>query len=232
MVDVRTRVGVLDRCVAILAAVERGHRSFAGIAEATDLTRPTVHRLLRSLEQHGFVLQAGGVGYILGPRLLDLAAAARSDLPLRELARPALEGLAAATGESAQLYVRDGDRRICLDAVDSAQELRTTVDVGASLPLEKGSAGKILLAWSPGSSSGSSAAQLAAIRRRGWAESHGERETGVASVSAPVLAPGASILAAISVSAPEGRLGPARARRIAPAVTRAAREVERTLGGG
>src|SRR4249919_1577709 len=148
MATVRTQVGVLDRCVAILRAVEAGHRSFAAIAAATSLTRPTAHRLLRSLEQHGLVLQADRVGYVLGPGLLGLAAAARADLPLRELARPALERLATATGESAQLYVRDRDRRICVDTVDSEQELRTIVDVGATLPLTKGSAGKVLLAWS------------------------------------------------------------------------------------
>ena len=178
------------------------------------------------------MLQADGVGYVLGPGLLGLAAAARADLPLRELARPALERLAAATGESAQLYVRDGDRRICVDTVDSDQELRTIVDIGAALPLSKGSAGKVLLAWSAEDASADPlAAHLAAVRRRGWAESHGERETGVASISAPVLGPDGGILAAVSVSAPESRLGPARVRRAAPAVTRAARDVERALAG-
>jgi len=229
---VRTPVGVLDRSVGILEAVRGGCRSFAAIAAATGLTRPTTHRLLRALEAHGFVLQAPGVGYVLGPRLLDLAAAARADLPLRELARPALERLAADTGESAQLYVRDGDRRICLDAIDSAHELRTIVDVGASLPLTKGSAGTVLLAWSPPDDLARPlGARLAAVRRRGWTDSHGERQTGVASVSAPVLGPGGELLAAISVSAPEGRLGAARARRTAPRVLDAARAVERAVRG-
>ncbi len=69
------------------------------------------------------------------------------DLPLRDLAHPALERLAAVTGESAQLYVRDADRRVCIDAIESSSELRTIVAVGASLPLTKGSAGKVFLAW-------------------------------------------------------------------------------------
>ena len=63
------------------------------------------------------------------------------DLPLRELAHPSLERLARSTGESAQLYVRDGDRRVCIDAAESESELRTIVEIGASLPLTKGSAG-------------------------------------------------------------------------------------------
>src|SRR5262249_26226946 len=144
-----TPVGVIDRAVAVLEAVEGGARSFTSIVETTGLTRTTGHRLLRSLEDHGFLFHVGGLGYALGPRLLGLATTAMRELPLRELARPALERLARSTGESAQLYVRDGDRRICVDSVESEQELRTIVDVGASLPLTKGSAGKVFLAWGP-----------------------------------------------------------------------------------
>src|SRR5688572_189384 len=77
-------VGVLDRCVSILRAVEDGARSFTDIVEATGLTRSTVHRLIQGLEDHGFLLQIGGLGYALGPQLLALAASASRDLPLRE----------------------------------------------------------------------------------------------------------------------------------------------------
>ena len=143
-----TSVGVLDRTMTVLEAVERGARSFTQIVEATGFTRSTTHRLVKALEEHGLLLMAaGGRGYRLGPRLLGLAAAAMRDLPLRDLAHPALERLARDTAESAQLYVRDGDRRVCIDAVESTAELRTIVAVGASLPLTKGSAGKVFLTW-------------------------------------------------------------------------------------
>src|SRR5207344_785715 len=93
---VETGVGVLDRSMAILAAVERGARSFTQIVEATGLTRPTAHRLVKALEEHGMLTMAGGLrGYRLGPRLLGLAATAMRELPLRDLAHPALERLAA-----------------------------------------------------------------------------------------------------------------------------------------
>lgn len=225
-----TGVGVLDRAVTILDAVERGARSYTAIVDATGLTRSTAHRLIRSLEAHGLLFHVGGLGYALGPRLLRLSATASRELPLRDLARPALEHLARTTGESAQLYVRDGDRRVCVDSVESAQELRTIVDVGASLPLTKGSAGKVFLAW--GSAGGIDipdglATPLITTRRRGWADSVGEREAGVASVSAPVFGPGGALLAAVSVSGPASRLGALRAKRYAPAVLEAARTIER-----
>lgn len=232
---VSTGVGVLDRSVAILGAIEAGARTFTSIAEATGLTRSTAHRLLRALEDHGFVLQVEGHGYALGPRLLDLATTATRLLPLRDIARPALESLAAGTGESAQLYVRDGQRRVCIDAVESDRELRTIVDVGASLPLTRGSGGKALVAWGPVHDlevDARLARELRTVRQRGWADSVGEREEGVASVSAPVFGPGGAVLASVSVSGPASRVGVQRATRYAPAVVEAAREIERALGVG
>jgi DNA-binding IclR family transcriptional regulator len=237
-----TAVGTLDRIVDILNAVEAGARSYTDITRATRLSRPTAHRLIRALELHGFLLQAGSAGYALGPRLLSLAASAMRDLPLRDLAHPALERLAKSTGESAQLYVRDGDVRVCIDAVESESELRTIVAIGATLPLTKGSAGKVFLAWTadddrkrvlaalPDDATISLARTIATTARRGWADSIGEREAGVASVSAPVFDGAATLVAAVSVSGPANRIGALRGRRYAPAVTDAARQIEAALG--
>jgi len=237
-----TAVGTLDRVVDILDAVEAGARTYTDITRRTALTRATAHRLIRALEQHGFLSQAGSGGYALGPRLLSLAASAMRELPLRDLAHPALERLSSATGESAQLYVRDGDERVCVDAVESGNELRTIVAIGAALPLTRGSAGKVFLAWSAkddrrrllATLDDDDAARidrmLATTVRRGWADSIGEREAGVASVSAPIFDPSGSVIAAVSVSGPSNRIGAMRGRRYAPSVTAAAREIEAALG--
>jgi DNA-binding IclR family transcriptional regulator len=227
-----TGVGVLDRAVDVLDAVENGARSFTAIADVTGLTKPTAHRMITALQRHGFLMHVGGVGYALGPRLLNLATTAQRELPLRQLARPALEQLGRTTGESAQLYVRHGDRRICVDAIESVNELRTIVQVGASLPLGRGSAGKVFLAWGPPSDEDVEDIRqsIATTRRRGWADSYGEREEGVASVSAPIFGPGKQLLAAISVSGPRSRLAPLQAKRYGPAVVEAAQQVEELIG--
>ncbi|HEX7247185.1 MAG TPA: IclR family transcriptional regulator [Actinomycetota bacterium] len=237
-----TAVGTLDRIVDILNAVEGGARSYTDITRATRLSRPTAHRLIRALELHGFLLQAGSAGYALGPRLLSLAASAMRDLPLRDLAHPALERLAKTTGESAQLYVRDGDVRVCIDAVESESELRTIVAVGATLPLTKGSAGTVFLTWAgdddrrrvlaslPDDAAIRLARMIATTTRRGWADSIGEREAGVASVSAPIFDASGALVAAVSVSGPANRIGALRGRHYAPAVTDAAKQVEAALG--
>ena len=75
-VRTRTAVGTLDRAVAILDAVEAGVRRLGQIAEVSGLTHPTAHRLVRALEEHGFLARYPGFGYRLGPRLLRLASEA------------------------------------------------------------------------------------------------------------------------------------------------------------
>jgi DNA-binding IclR family transcriptional regulator len=232
-------VGVLDRSAAILDAVEAGAHRFTAIAEATGLPRATAHRLLRALEDHGFLARYPGFGYRLGPRLLRLANEAMRELPLRDVAHPVLERLARSTGESAQLYVRSGDARVCIDAVESAHELRTIVTVGSSLPLFAGSAAKVMLAFSADPEPHLRRAEDRArferevelVRTRGWASSAGERQPGVGSVSAPILGPYEILLAVVSVSGPASRMGRISARRYAPAVVEAAREIEAALGG-
>lgn len=240
-------MGVLDRAMAILAVVEGGARSHTEVARLTGLARPTAHRLLKAMEAHGLVSYIGGQGYRLGPRLLGLAATAMRELPLRDLAQPILERLARATGESAQLFVRDHHKRVCIAVAESRSELRTIVEIGAELPLTAGSAGKVFLAFGPPPLTAELLAtadrftsatpvgerlerQLATARRLGWASSAGEREPGVGSISAPVREPYGALLAVVSLSGPEQRMGRISAKRYAPAVVEAAKEIERALG--
>ncbi|MGZ8619227.1 MAG: IclR family transcriptional regulator [Actinomycetota bacterium] len=247
-VAVDTGVGVLDRVVAVLDAVEGGAGTFSEIVATTRLPRSTVHRLLRAMEAHGLITEPGDGAYRLGPRLLRLANAA-ADLPLRDLARPALEDLARHTGESAQLYVRARDARICVDTVESERELRTIVPVGASLPLTAGSAGKVFLAWAPSDRERDrliAAAvpltpstptgdrlrrEVAAARRAGYASSGSERQEGVGSVSAPVLGTDGTLVAVVSVSGPSARLGRGGAAAYADAVIEAADAIGTALAG-
>lgn len=242
----QTGVGVLDKSVAILEAVAGGSRTLSELVEATGLSRPTAHRLARSLEAHGLLSREGPGQWRLGLRLTALgSAAARS---VREAARPVLADLADRTGESAQLYVRRGDARVCIEVAESRRELRTIVPLGAALPLTAGSAGKVFLAWAdeddrerlihraekltPATPTdpGRIRAELAAVRRRGWAESVAEREPGVASVSAPVVGAGGEVVAVVSVSGPIERTGRSPGRRYAREVIAAARAVEAALG--
>jgi DNA-binding IclR family transcriptional regulator len=233
-----TGVGTLDRAVAILDAVESGVHRFTGIMDATGLPRGTTHRLIASLERHGFLSRYPGFGYRLGPRLLRLAHEAIRELPLRDVAHPYLERLARGTGETAQLYVRSGDERVCVDAVESRSELRTIVPVGASLPLHAGSAAKVFLAFAPDPGRHVRKAadpvrfgrDVELVRTRGWASSVDERQQGVGSVSAPIFGDPDVLLGVVSISGPSSRMSKANARRYVPAVQEAARRIESALG--
>ncbi len=279
-----TGVGVLDRSVGLLDLLADGPRTLRWLADASGLPRPTAYRLLVALEAHRLVARDATGAFGLGPRLAELAVRAGPALDLAAVAGPVLAGLHEATGESVQLYVRSGDRRLCVAARDAGTGLRDSVPVGALLPLDVGSGGKVLLAWSPdalhpsspapspadrtapgpGSRSGGAksrsggagpgpgaggaepngagrgpggpppadrsagewAAELAAVRKRGWAASVAEREPGVASVSAPVLADG-QLLGALCVSGPASRIGQAPGKRLAPLVVQAAADLAR-----
>src|SRR5215470_10565363 len=102
-------VQVLDRAVAVLDAVARsGPCSLADLVASTELTRPTAHRLALALEHHGLLTRTADGRFVLGGRLTAWGAAAESTLAVA--AAPVLGELSEATGESAQLFVRAGDR--------------------------------------------------------------------------------------------------------------------------
>src|SRR5215210_1579327 len=229
---VASGVGVLDKAVVILSFLsEEGPATLAEVVGGTGLSRPTAHRLLSALEAHRIVGRADG-RYSLGVRL-SLWGSRAVGLDLTEAARPALVALRDKSGESTQLYVREGDLRVCVASVERASGgLRDTVPVGAVLPLERGSGGKVLLAWAEDgeSSSGVERAELKGIRGRGWAESVAEREAGVASVSAPVFGAGGALRAAVCASGPVSRLGEHPGGRLAGPVVAAAHEIESALG--
>jgi DNA-binding IclR family transcriptional regulator len=231
--SIATNVGVLDKSVTILAALaERGPLSLAGLVEATGLSRPTAHRLAAALEAHRLVGRDGAGRYRLGLRVLAWAGAVSAEFGLAGVARPVLEALRDETGESAQLFVRDGDSRLCVAASERPSGLRDTVPVGAVLPIGRGSGGKVLLAYATDVAPGADAdlAELETIRRRGWAASVAEREEGVCSVSAPVLDSAGRIHAALGISGPINRLGRQPGRHLSAPVVAAARELERRAG--
>jgi len=210
-------VGVLDKSFLVLNAVSDHKLTLAELTGATGLSRATAHRLAVALEQHGLLRRTDDGRFALGLHLVALGRAAAEQFPLADAAADALATLRDHTDESVQLYVADGQQRVCVAALESPHGLRTIVPVGAALPLGRGSAGRVLL--------GDDATD-------GWIHTVEEREPGVASVSAPIRTAGGEVVAAISVSGPIDRMGRAPGRRYGPAVVAAARAVERTLRGG
>ena len=204
-------VGVIDKGVLILRALARAPLDLAALQDETGLPRATAHRLAVALELHGLVRRDPQGRFCLGFELIRLGRAAEDEFPLAEITRPILTALRDATGESVQLYVADGDGRRCVVSLESTHGLRWIVPQGALLPLDRGSAGRVL-------------------QGDDLAESVEEREPGVASVSAAVRDRGGRVIAALSLSGPVERLTREPGQRFGRQVADAAREVTSAVG--
>ena len=130
----------------ILGAVEGGARSFTDVVGATSLPRSTAHRLLQSMERHGLVTYVGGQGYRLGSRLLSLSATAMRELPCGTSLSRFSNTWHGSPAKRA--VVRSGSGSAAVHRGRAVGErARAIVEVGASLPLTAGSAGKVFLAF-------------------------------------------------------------------------------------
>jgi DNA-binding IclR family transcriptional regulator len=240
--DKSSGVGVLDKAAIVLGALEAGPATLAQLVAATGLARPTAHRLAVALEHHRLVARDMQGRFVLGPRLAELATAAGEDR-LLAAAGPVLTALRDHTGESAPLYRRQADHRVCVAAAERPMGLRDSIPVGMALTMKAGSAAQVLLAWEEPDrlhrglqGARFTATTLSAVRRRGWAQSIGEREPGVASVSAPVRAPSGKVVAAVSISGPVERFtrqpGRVHAAAVASAAARLTDVVRRAQADG
>jgi DNA-binding IclR family transcriptional regulator len=203
-------VGVIDKGVLILRALSREPLDLAALQDATGLPRATAHRLAVALELHGLIRRDPQGRFCLGFELIRLGQAAEDEFPLAEITRPILTALRDATGESVQLYVADGEGRRCVVSLESTHGLRWIVPQGALLPLDRGSAGRVL-------------------QGDDIAESVEEREPGVASVSAAVRDRRGNVIAALSLSGPVERLSREPKKRFGAQVSDAAVAVTAAL---
>lgn len=199
------RVEAVERALSIVSAFSDGDQalSLAEIARRTGLYKSTILRLAGSLKRFGYLSQQADGAYRLGPSLWRFGAMYRRAFLSAEAIAPVLLRLREATGETASFYVRDGDERVCLYRVNSERPLRHHLDEGARLPLDRGAAGRLLLACEGGAGAHAGAdggADGEEIRAQGHAISLGERDPEIAAVAVPVFAAGGDILGALTIS--------------------------------
>ncbi len=205
-----TGVGVLDKAMVVLRAVSDAPRGLAELQASTGLPRATAHRLASALEAHGLLRRDASGRFELGHGLVALGQLSANRFPLVDVARPVATALRDATGEAVQVFVREGSQRRCVLSLESAHGLRWIVPEGSLLPIEVGSSGRLL--------EGEPA-------RNGWMQSVGEREAGVASVSAPIHTADGAIIGALSVSGPVERLTKQPGKRFGTMIVAAASEI-------
>jgi len=232
-------VRAVERALDILLVFTSGSEwSLTELAAKCALHKSTVHRLLATLEEKGFVVRDDATDkYRLGLRILELSAHfARSDDPTIVLIGE-METLRDQLGETVSLYIRDGLERVRIQAVQSRQAIRRVAQVGVRLPLSVGASSKVLLAfadsatrasllgdpaWPAGLMGVSYSKQLDEVVAAGYATSFEEREPGAAAIAAPIFGRSGRLFAALAVSGPSNRLTPDVMHERAPAIIGAA----------
>ncbi|HEY7608167.1 MAG TPA: IclR family transcriptional regulator C-terminal domain-containing protein [Alphaproteobacteria bacterium] len=224
----------------------RPRATVADLARAAALPLSSAYRHLALLREEGLVEEDGGGLYRVTPRIHALARAADAASPLVAAAQPLLARLAAETGATAVLFRVFGDVAVAAAAVEPRRPQHLSGVSGRSFPLHRGAPCKLLLASLPATVRGAyldrieradpaervlrraREAELALIRRRGYAESHGEVDPGMWAVAAPVVEKRRAI-ASLWLAVPERRLDPARRAALREAALAAARALSRTL---
>lgn len=211
----------LARGLTVIAAFDAEHpvMSFTEVARRTDLTRATARRFLLTLETLGYV-RSDGRGFELTPKVLGLGHAYLSALSLPQLAQPHLRALSAELGESTSLSVLDGSDIVYVARVATKSIMSVSIAVGTRLPAYATSMGRVLLAGLPPrelmarleaveprpltertlTDREQLGAQIAAVRRAGWAVVDQELELGLRSVAVPVTDAQGTVVAAVNAS--------------------------------
>ena len=144
-----TGTQTLLRGLAVLQAVAGGARDLKSIAQRIGTTRSTTHRLASALVEERYLRVMPQVGYLLGPKLIELGFQARDEVPLVDLAAPFLEHLSQLTGDTIHLAVRDGDDVLYLHKTPGRNGPEMRSRVGHRMPLTRTGIGKALLLDTP-----------------------------------------------------------------------------------
>ena len=199
--------------------------SLKEVSERSGINKATILRLSFSLEKYGHITRDGEGLFHLGPALWRLGSVFRQSLRLGPIIRPILSQLVDVTNESASFYVKRGDTGVCLYRVNSSRLARDHVQEGEVIPLNVGSSGRVLDAYS--TMTGKNAEQ---IRNIGFYLSLGERDPDVAGMSVPVLSPEDELIGAVSLSGLRSRFDEESVEKHRVAVFDAVRKIQTKLG--
>ena len=238
-------VQVLQRSARILDCFtfDRSQLRASDVREATNLPGTTVARILHTLVAEN-LLQRHGDRYSIGLRVMSWAAAADAASDLIAASQPALDALRNRCNESCAVYVRQGNMRVAVAHAMSTQSIVYQGRVGQILPLNRGAAGKVLMAFdsaarreAEGAVDGDGGGDedpnltraLAEVRDQGWALSIEEREPGLNSMAAPIYGVEGFVIAALSIGAPSFRLTPEIAKSLSPVLIRYAAAISERM---
>ena len=220
-------VAALDRAIAILKAFTAADRSLslAEISARTGLYKSTILRLAASLIRANMLERLEDGRYRIGAALFALGSIYQRSLVPADILLPIMRELSDLSSESVAFYVRSGDVRTCLYRIESFHSVRYMVREGDVLPLEAGSGGRVLAAFS-----GASGPPYDDVRRDFFYISTGERDAETSGISAPVFGPGRTLVGALTLAGPRSRVDSAFLERMKRPLLDAAARATRAFG--
>jgi DNA-binding IclR family transcriptional regulator len=247
--DRTTPILVLGKISEILNcfSIEAPEPTLQQIARTTGLPASTCQRLVQNMVREGF-LDRDGDRYRIGLRLVQWAAPGTLGLDVVRLLHPIIQQLRDDTGETACVYMRDGQFRTVVAVAETRHVVMRPFLVGQVMPIHAGAPGKVFLAFDPGAREallGTELTRFTAVtpgsweqldaqaeqaRRQGYFAAFGERNSDVGSISAPVFRYDGQLAAVLGLGFPTQRVSPAEVPRLGPLVAQAAREASEALG--
>lgn len=241
----------VDRALSILPLLAEGPANLEQVAGRLGVHKSTALRLLRTLHEHGIVHRQPDQRYRLGTRLFALAQQAVENLDVREIAHPHLVELNERTGHTVHLAVHEEDEVLYIDKVESRYPVRMYSRIGKPVAITVAAVAKLLLAdlpeqdrrriaerldyprYTARSITNPSAflAELAKVRKQGWATDLGGHEESINCVGAPVRGPDGRAVAAMSVSAPNVVVSADELLALLPLVRRTAEAISAEYSG-
>lgn len=226
-------VAAVDRALTILRAFEGEGEpaplTLAALARRTGLYKSTMLRLIVSLQAFGYIVQLPDGRYQLGPTLFRLGTAYQRGNRLYDHVTPVMRELVGQGTESPSFHIRhDAKSRLCVLRIDSQHATLDRVSAGALLPLDRGAAGTIILAFEDGMAG----EKYDRARATFSAVSYGERDPDCAGIASPVFGADGKLAGALSVSGPRSRFTEDNVKAMVAAVADAAQRITRSLGGG
>ena len=218
----------LSRAVKILECFspERPEMGVREVARMIELSSSATGRLMLAMKELGILNQNPATKtYSIGARSLAWAGVYLSTCDIRAVAMPYMEDLHRTTQETISLYILDGNERVCVERLESPQNVRIVARIGRRLPLYAGSAGKVFLAFLPETrreeilstvtlspfttntitDKSELRSELERIREDGWAISHGEWMAEASGVAAPIFGQKEEVIGVLSISGPSQR---------------------------
>ncbi|OZI67248.1 IclR family transcriptional regulator [Bordetella genomosp. 11] len=221
-------VASVNRALSILMAFEDSVEgmTLTDLMNATGLYHSTILRICESLEQFRFIKRLEDGRYMLGPAPFYLGMLYQESFRLWDYAAPVLRELIRETKETAAIYIRENNERICLHRMAQPRSVRMHVREGERVDLYKGAAGKVLLAFG-----GEKGVVYDRIRKAGYAVSLAERESESAAIACPVFGVRQRLVCAVSLGIPLFRFNKAVFDQSLPLVMTAAARLTADLGG-